>query len=95
MNRGALALAVVVIAAAGWAWWRYAPDSLPAFVNKAAPRSPTANPPLYKWRDAKGTIHITDQPPADREFEKIVVDPRTNVVPTVVPGRDEAPPPPE
>ena len=88
-------LVLAALAAGGWAWWRYAPDSLPAFVRDAAPRSPLANPPLYKWKDAAGTWQITDRPPPDRPYEEVVVDPATNVVPTVVPGRDKPPPPPE
>ena len=71
-----LALAV----AASWAWWRYAPGSLPGFARGVLPPSPSArpeNPPLYKWRDAKGQWQVTDQPPAGRPYETIVVDPDT------------------
>lgn len=82
---------LAALAAAAWAWWRYAPDTLPAFVRDSAPRSPQANPPLYKWRDASGQWQITDRPPPDRPYEEVHVDPRTNVVPTVVPGRTEPP----
>lgn len=89
--RKAIAIAVVLLGAAGWAWWRYAPDTLPGFVADRVVRSPEANPPLYKWRDAQGQWHITDQPPTDRPFEEVRVDPRLNVVPTVVPGRTTPP----
>jgi hypothetical protein len=88
-----LALALAMVGAAGWAWWRYAPDTLPEALRTAAPRSPVANPPLYKWKDAAGQWHISDTPPADRPFEEVHVDPRTNVVPTVVPGQDQPPEP--
>ena len=90
-----LALVAALLAAAGWIWWRHAPDSLPAFVRDHVPRSPVANPPLYKWKDARGQWQVTDRPPPDRPYEEIVVDPATNVVPTVVPGRSEPPPPPD
>ena len=96
MKRGtALALGLVALGAAAWAWWRYAPDTLPGFARELAPRSPLANPPLYKWKDARGQWQVTDRPPSDRPYEEVVVDPATNVVPTVVPGRTEPPPPPD
>lgn len=37
--------------------------------------------PLYKWRDDKGRLHVTDQPPPDRPYETVRYDPKTNVVP--------------
>lgn len=89
--RKAIAPAIVLLAAAGWAWWRYAPDTLPAFVAERIARSPEANPPLYKWRDANGQWQVTDRPPTDRPYEEVRVDPRQNVVPTVVPGRTTPP----
>jgi hypothetical protein len=59
----------------------------------AATVDPSHNPPLYKWKDPQGQWHITDKPPAKGiEFEKVVVDPNANVVPTeipVVPGHEE------
>jgi uncharacterized iron-regulated membrane protein len=62
---------------------------LPAVAQRAVPRSPDANPALYKWRDANGQWHVTDVAPADRPYETVVVDPRQNAVPSVVPGRTE------
>jgi hypothetical protein len=78
-----------VLALGGWLWWRYWPDSLPPLVSERLARSPVANPPLYKWRDARGQWQITDRPPPDRPYEEVRVDPRQNVVPSVVPGRDK------
>lgn len=74
-------LAVLALAAALFAWWRLAPDTIPGFAQRLVPRSPQANPPLYKWRDAAGAWHVTDAPPADRPYQTVVVDPATNVVP--------------
>ncbi len=84
-------LALILLAAGAWIWWRYFPDSLPAVVGDRVVRSPVANPPLYKWRDAKGQWQITDQPPADRPYETVVVDPNQNVVPSVIPGQTQSP----
>jgi hypothetical protein len=76
---------VFVLAAAGYAWWYLAPDTLPDVVRAQLPRSPRANPVLFKWKDDKGRWQVTDAPPADRPYEKVRYDPRTNVVPNVIP----------
>ena len=81
---------IVLAMAAGFGWWYVAPDTLPDAVRKLLPVSERANPVLYKWQDAKGRWHATDTPPADRPYETLKYDPRTNVVPSVVP-----PPPPD
>ena len=83
-------LLVLALAAAAWAWWRFAPETLPAFARHAAPAAPGANPPLYKWRDAQGRWQVTDRPPADRPYETVVVDPATNVVPALGSEREDA-----
>jgi hypothetical protein len=72
------------VVAGGWAWWRYAPDSLPSFVKDHVPASPEANPPLYRWRDDQGRVHVTDRPPEDgRPYETLRFNPDTNVVPSL------------
>ncbi len=82
-------LLVLVMLAAAYGWWYLAPDTLPDAVRRQLPVSAHSNPVLYRWRDAKGRTQVTDVPPADRPYETLHYDPRTNVVPTVVP-----PPPP-
>ena len=47
------------------------------------------NPPLYKWKDAQGRWNVTDQPPKNRPYEKVVVNPDTNVIPSVAPPAEE------
>jgi hypothetical protein len=83
---------VVLVLAGGAAWWYLAPDTLPDPVRRLLPASQRANPPLYRWRDAKGRWHATGVPPADRPYETLKYDPKTNVVPSVVPP---PPPPPD
>ena len=85
-------LLALVAAAAGYAWWYLAPDTLPEVVRKELPVSARANPVLYRWRDAKGQTHVTDVPPTDRPYETLHYDPRTNVVPSVVPPPPEGKP---
>ena len=91
-------IALLVLAAAGaWAWWRYAPETLPTFVRPpraepapgADPVADQPNPPLYKWRDDAGQWHITDTPPKGRTFEKVVVDPGVNVIPSILSGDEQ------
>jgi len=84
----ALALFVILVAliAGAAAWWYYAPDTLPDAIRKQLPASARANPVLYKWRDAKGRWNVTDVPPTDRPYQTLRYDPKTNVVPTVVPA---------
>jgi len=87
-GRALVALLLLLILAGAAAWWYLAPDTLPAFVKTRLPASPKSNPLLYKWRDAKGGLHITDTPPADRPYETIRYDPNANVLPKgVAPGK--------
>jgi len=81
---------LLLLLAAGAAWWYLAPDTMPELVRKQLPVSAQSNPVLYRWRDAKGQQHVTDTPPPDRKYETLHYDPRTKVVPSVVP-----PPPPD
>lgn len=98
MSRTTLALALLALAAAAaWAWRHYAPEKLPAFARppRAEPAAGTGpiadepNPPLYKWRDDAGQWHITDTPPKGRAFEKVVVDPGVNVIPSILSGDEQ------
>ncbi len=83
MARAAAGL-LALLAAAAAAWWYFAPQTLPVAVRRAVPVSPkaqAASPLLYKWRDAKGRLNVTDVPPTDRPYETVRYDPDTNVVP--------------
>jgi len=87
-GRAFVVLLLLLMLAAAGAWWYLAPDTLPAFVKAQLPASPKANPVLYKWRDAKGGLHVTDTPPTDRPYETVHYDPNANVLPKgVAPSR--------
>lgn len=96
MARLLLAVVLLFAAVAAVVWFafpQYLPDgwrARPGDVPGAAPASSApatgANPPLYKWRDDQGVWNVTDRPPPDRPYERVVVDPNQNVVPTVVPA---------
>ena len=38
-------------------------------------------PQLYKWRDARGVLQITDTPPKGRKYERVSIRQDLNVVP--------------
>jgi uncharacterized protein DUF4124 len=78
---GVAFLLILALAAAGAAWWYFAPQTMPDWIAQKVPGSPSLGPPLYKWRDAKGRLQVTDTPPADRPYETVRYDPDTNVVP--------------
>jgi hypothetical protein len=40
-----------------------------------------AGPQLYKWRDARGVLQITDKPPVGRKYEKVSIRQDQNVIP--------------
>jgi hypothetical protein len=73
---------LVALIAAIAAWWYFAPASMPPWLARSVPASPKLGPPLYKWRDDKGRLQVTDKPPADRAYETVRYDPNTNVVPS-------------
>jgi hypothetical protein len=73
---------LVALIAAIAAGWYFAPASMPPWLARSVPASPKLGPPLYKWRDDKGRLQVTDKPPADRAYETVRYDPNTNVVPS-------------
>ena len=77
-------LAVVIVLSAVW---YFAPQALPGWLTRTIPLRGTHNPPLYKWRDAKGRLNITDKPPVDRPYETVQYDPDANVVPGAAPAK--------
>jgi hypothetical protein len=72
---------IATLAIAALAVWRFRPELLPDLLARHLPASRGNAPPLYKWRDAKGRLNVTSTPPADRPYEVVRYDPKTNVVP--------------
>ncbi|WP_166209663.1 DUF4124 domain-containing protein [Cognatiluteimonas telluris] len=62
---------------AGLAWWlsREPADVVQARQRRAeqaaAATARDAIPSLYRWRDASGVLHVSDQPPKGRKYERI------------------------
>jgi hypothetical protein len=81
-GRGNILVMILLAVIAGACTWCYfAPGSMPGWLARTLPASPSLGPPMYKWRDEKGRLHVTDRPPADRPYETLRYDPNTNVVP--------------
>jgi hypothetical protein len=78
VGAGWLALALAAIAALAWWSTRETPEHRRAKQLRAeratAELAEDARPVLYRWRDAKGVLQLTDEPPADRKYERIHKD---------------------
>ena len=68
-------------AGAGFYLWRYSPESLPAEWRRDNPHSRDYSPVVYRWKDDRGVVQLTDTPPVDRPYESVRIDPDRNVVP--------------
>lgn len=70
-----LVIGLAAIAAAAWWTTRESPEQARAKQQRAeqaaAQIAEDARPVLYRWRDADGVLHVTDQPPAGRDYERI------------------------
>lgn len=74
----AVTLLFVVVAVVAF-WWRH-PDQQPSWVAEWIPNDDRAVTVMYRWQAANGQWHISDQPPAQGEFEVVEVVRGTNVV---------------
>ncbi len=80
-----MAITLAVVAAGAWVVWRFTPEHLPREWREKNIHSPDYAPPLYRWKDEKGRIQLSDTPPANRPYETIRFDPKQNIVPTTLP----------
>lgn len=85
---GALITLGLLLAAAAWVW-RFHPEWLPAEWRQQNRHSRDYAPLLYRWHDAAGRVHLTDQPPAGRPYEIVRIDPNHNIVPSTLPPSGE------
>ncbi len=82
-------LAIIVLAVAAGAYYVYRNPTVVSPLVEGTPLERTVRDVLgttrvYKWRDAKGTVHITDEPPPEgTKFEKLEYHNDANVVPSV------------
>lgn len=82
-------LAIILLAVAAGAYYIYRNPTVVSPLVEGTPlertvRETLGTTRLYKWRDAKGTVHITDEPPPEgTKFEKLEYQNDANVVPSV------------
>jgi hypothetical protein len=80
---------IVLLAVAAGAYYVYRnPTSVSPLVEgtplESTVRETLGTTRLFKWRDAKGTVHITDKPPPEgTKFEKLEYQNDANVVPSL------------
>jgi len=80
---------IVLVAVAAGAYYVYRNPTVVSSLVEGTPlertvRDTLGTTRLYKWRDAKGTVHITDEPPPEgTTFEKLEYQNDANVVPAV------------
>lgn len=85
---GMLALAIALAAAAWWWFTAEMPrrrQERMAAAEAAAIQAEHANA-LYRWRDDAGSLHVTDDPPKGRRYERISRTPQDGIA--VDGGRD-------
>jgi hypothetical protein len=78
---GALILGAVV-------WWQVGHPGYETTEQKLArveklqhQRDYGGGPQLYKWRDARGVLQITDKPPVGRKYQVVSIRQDQNVIP--------------
>jgi len=80
---------IVLIAVAAGAYYVYRNPTVVSPLVEGTPLESTVRETLgttrlYKWRDDKGTVHITDEPPPEgTKFEKLEYQNDANVVPSL------------
>ena len=86
-------VAVVAVAAASW-WLMGHPgyETTEQALARLEASQKAAQPALYRWRDDKGVLQITDTAPKGRNYEKVALREDVNIVP-MAPEPEPAPAP--
>jgi hypothetical protein len=80
VNAGWLLLGLALVG--GVAWWaaREQPSPVEADARRqraeraAAEMAEDARPVVYRWRDARGVLQVTDTPPKQGKYERVHLD---------------------
>lgn len=87
-GRALVWLLVLLVAAGGLLfYWRTYPASAPMWLRDMAPALFVSRTQLYRWQDDAGNWHVSDEPPADREYEVIEYRSDANTLPPAEGGR--------
>jgi hypothetical protein len=71
----------IAVGAAIW-WWTTRDEREDARIErerKAAAIIEATRPVLYRWRDAGGVLHITEQRPKGRKYERLEREPAEGI----------------
>lgn len=82
MKQLGLVLLAVALAAAAWWWFTMEMprrERVRAAQAEAAARAAERADSLYRWHDAAGTLHVTEEPPAGRPYVRISRTPREGI----------------
>lgn len=74
-------LALLLLAGGTLVYWRHYPASAPGWVRDMAPALFVTRTTLYRWQDEEGAWHVSDTPPAGRDYEEIEYRSDANTVP--------------
>jgi hypothetical protein len=83
--RLAWAIVAGIAVGVGAAWWmsRPSPQAERARQQRAdhaaAAMASDPGPSLYRWRDAQGVVHVTDQPPKGRKYQRVPIRPADGI----------------
>ncbi len=86
-----LSLIIVVLLAASYFWRDHYPWLQQLHQRLGLPEPPASLDTLtvpsgkvvvYRWQDAQGNWHFDGQPPESGAYERLVVDPDTNLMPS-------------
>ena len=77
-----LFFAVLIAGALGW-WYLGHPgyETTEQKLARYDAAEKAAEPKVYRWRDDKGVLHVTDTPPSNRPYEKVELNEDVNVMP--------------
>ena len=82
MKQLGMVLVAVALAAAAW-WWLTVEMPRREQAHKAAAEAAAIQArradTLYRWRDDAGNLHVTDQPPKGRPYERIAREPAPGI----------------
>lgn len=86
-----LLLAIVIVALAFGGYYLYQnPHEVEPFVKGTPLEAAAGVTSFYRWRDVKGSLNITDEPPPDGiPYEIVRYRHDTNIVPSPEPGKSD------
>lgn len=63
-------------------YWYTTPQETPSWVRGRLPGMPEYTGPLYRWRDDRGQLQVTSEPPRNRPYDVVQYHSDMNVVPS-------------